>query len=78
MADEVESGEGLKGADGVDGAEDGDDAREPDVAGKRGGGEDDGGGAVQKVFAVVFADTKGVEADLIGELDAAEELAHFL
>jgi len=73
--DEVESGEVLKDADGVGGAEDGDGRGEADVFCSGGGcGENDGGGGVEILDAVVLAEAEGVEANLVGEFDLLEEL----
>ena len=75
VGDEVEGGEVLKDADGVGGAEDGDGRGEADVRGAGGGcGEDDGGGGVEVLDAVVLAEAEGVESYLIGEFDLLEEM----
>ena len=76
VGDEVERSELLEDADGIGSGEDGDGAGEADVGGPGGcGGEDDGGRGVEVVGAVVLADTKDVEADLIGEDDLVDEVA---
>lgn len=77
--EEVEGGELLEDADGVCGAEDGDGAGEANLLGAGGcGGEDDGGSGVEVLGAVVFAETEGVEADLVGEFDLFKEVAEAL
>lgn len=74
--DEVEGGEFLEDAHGVGGGEDCDGAGEADLLGEGGrGGEDDGGGRVEVLDAVMLADAEDVEAELIGEGDLFEEVA---
>ena len=74
---QVERREVLEDAHGIVGAEHGDRAREPDAARALGGGrEDDGRRGHGEVGAMVLADPEDVEADLVGELDLLDQVAH--
>ncbi len=77
IGDEIERGVFLKDADGVGGAEHGDGAREADILGARGGcGEDDGWSGIEKFGAMMLANAKDIEADLVCERDFLEHVLH--
>jgi hypothetical protein len=69
----------LKDADGIGGAEDGDGRGEADGCGAGGcAGEDDGGGGVEVLAAVMLAEAEGVKTDFVGQLDLFEEMGDAL
>jgi hypothetical protein len=74
---QIDLGEILEDAHGVVGAEHGDGAGEADALGlycRR--GEHDGGRGDEEVGAVVLADAKYVEPELVGKLDLLHQLLH--
>jgi hypothetical protein len=77
VRDEVERGEVLEDAHGIVGAQHRDRAGQADVPRARGGGSQrDGRRRDGVVGAVVLADAEDVEADLVGQHDLLEEVAH--
>jgi len=77
--DKVESGELLKYSDGIRRAQHRDRTRKAYAGRSRGrGGEDDGGRRIQEVLTVVFADSEGIESDLVGKLDLFDEVLQSL
>src|SRR6202035_1964521 len=74
LREEIEGGELLKHADGIGRAQDGDGAGEPDAPGAgRGRGEDHGGGGIEELTTVMFADAKDIETDFISQGDGLEQ-----
>ncbi len=79
LRDEIQGGEVLEDADRVVRAQDGDGAGQADTLGTRGrSGENHGRRGGYEFLAVVFADAENIQADLVGELDFFEKIAHTL
>lgn len=79
VADQVESGEVLVDADGVQHAQHRDRAGQPDGLGAGGdGGEDDGRGGHREGMRVMLAECEQVQAEPLGELGVADDLANAL
>jgi hypothetical protein len=79
LGEQVEGGEVLKDAHRVSGAEDGDGVGQPNPGGAGSvGGDNDGGSGGDELRAVVFADAKDVEPDLVSQLDLLDQVADAL
>src|SRR5271156_1054093 len=73
--DQIQRGELLKDTDRVCGAEDGNCAGEANLRCARGcSGENDCGGGVEVLAAMVFAETEDIEADLVCRGNLIEQL----
>jgi hypothetical protein len=75
LGNEVKGSEGSENAHGIVGADHGDGAGEADFFGERGRcAEDDGGGRVEEIVPVVFADAEDVQAAPVGKGDLFEQM----